>query len=120
ITLEGSHYRLDLLLYHRVLRCLVAIDLKIGEFTHADAGQMNLYVNYIKDKEKLPEENDPVGLILCTGKKKTVVEYALGGMNNMIFASKYKLQLPNPKLLKAEIEHERQRLVEMKIIRDVK
>ena len=120
ITLEGSHYRLDLLLYHRILRCLVAIDLKIGEFTHADAGQMNLYVNYLKDKEKLPDENDPVGLILCTDKKKTVVEYALGGMNNRIFASKYKLQLPNPKVLKAEIEHERQRLVEMKITRDVK
>ena len=120
ITLEGSHYRLDLLLYNRILRCLVAIDLKIGEFTHADAGQMNLYVNYLKDKEKLPDENDPVGLILCTDKKKTVVEYALGGMNNKIFASKYKLQLPNPKVLKAEIEHERQRLVEMKIIRDVK
>ena len=50
ITLEGSHYRLDLLLYHRILRCLVAIDLKIGEFTHADAGQKNLYVNYLKDR----------------------------------------------------------------------
>ena len=112
ITLEGSHYRLDLLLYHRVLKCLVAIDLKIGEFTHADAGQMNLYVNYLKDKEKLPEENDPVGIILCTDKKKTVVEYALGGMNNKIFTSKYRLQLPNPKVLKAEIEHEKQRFIE--------
>ena len=118
ITLEGSHYRLDLLFYHRVLKCLVAIDLKIGEFTHADAGQMNLYVNYLKDKEKLPEENDPVGLILCTGKKKTVVEYALGGMNNKIFASKYKLQLPAPEVLKTEIEHEKQRLLEMKIVED--
>lgn len=113
ITLEGSHYRLDLLLYHRVLRCLIAIDLKIGEFTHADAGQMNLYVNYLKDKEKLPEENEPIGLILCTDKKKTVVEYALGGMNNRIFASKYRLQLPDPEVLKAEIEHERHRLLEM-------
>jgi predicted nuclease of restriction endonuclease-like (RecB) superfamily len=118
ITLEGSHYRLDLLLYHRILRCLVAIDLKIGEFTHADAGQMNLYVNYLKDREKLPEENDPVGLILCTGKKKTVVEYALGGMNNRIFASKYRLQLPDPKVLKTEIEHEKQRLLEMKIVKE--
>lgn len=120
ITLEGSHYRLDLLLYHRILRCLVAIDLKIGEFTHADAGQMNLYVNYLKDKERLPDENDPIGIILCTDKKKTVIEYALGGMNNKIFASKYKLQLPDPEVLKTEIEHERQRLVEMKITRDVK
>ena len=120
ITLEGSHYRLDLLLYHRILRCLVAIDLKIGEFTHADAGQMNLYVNYLKDREKLPEENDPVGLILCADKKKTVVEYALGGMSNRIFASKYKLQLPDPEVLKAEIEHEKQRLIEMKIIKEEK
>jgi predicted nuclease of restriction endonuclease-like (RecB) superfamily len=117
ITLEGSHYRLDLLLYHRILRCLVAIDLKIGEFTHADAGQMNLYLNYLKDKEKLIGENEPVGIILCTDKKKTVIEYALGGMNNKIFASKYKLQLPAPEVLKAEIEHERQRLLEMKIIK---
>jgi len=120
ITLEGSHYRLDLLLYHRILRCLVAIDLKIGEFSHADAGQMNLYLNYLKDKEKLPEENDPVGLILCTDKKKTVVEYALGGMSNRIFASKYKLQLPDPKVLKDEIARERQKLLEMKIFQEEK
>jgi predicted nuclease of restriction endonuclease-like (RecB) superfamily len=115
ITLEGTHYRLDLLFYHRVLKCLVAIDLKIGKFSHADAGQMNLYLNYLKDKEILPEENDPIGLILCTDKKKTVVEYALGGMSNRIFASKYKLQLPDPEVLKAEIEHEKQRLLEMKV-----
>jgi len=111
ITLDGTHYRLDLLFYHRALKCLVAIDLKIGEFTHADAGQMNLYLNYLKDQEKFPGENDPVGIILCTDKKRTVVEYALGGMNNKIFASKYKLQLPDPKVLKAEIEHERRRLL---------
>ncbi|MCJ7813635.1 PDDEXK nuclease domain-containing protein, partial [bacterium] len=116
ITLEGSHYRLDLLFYHRILRCLVAIDLKIGEFSHADAGQMNLYLNYLKDNGKLLEENNPVGLILCTDKKKTVVEYALGGMSNRIFASKYKLQLPDPEVLKVEIEHEKQRLIEMKIL----
>ena len=118
ITLEGSHYRLDLLFYHRILRCLVAVDLKIGEFSHADAGQMNLYLNYLKDKEKLLEENDPVGIILCADKKKTVVEYALGGMSNKIFASKYKLQLPDPEVLKTEIEHEKHRLIEMKIVKE--
>jgi len=118
ITLEGSHYRLDLLLYHRVLRCLAAIDLKVGEFSHADAGQMNLYLNYLKDKEKLPGENDPVGIILCTDKKETVVEYALGGMSNQIFTSKYKLQLPDLEILKTEIEHEKQRLLEMKIVEE--
>jgi predicted nuclease of restriction endonuclease-like (RecB) superfamily len=120
ISLEGSHFRLDLLLYHRILRCLVAIDLKIGEFSHADAGQMNLYLNYLKDREKLPDENDPVGLILCSDKRQTVVEYALGGMTNKIFASKYKIQLPDPEVLKTEIERERQRLLEMNIVKDVK
>jgi len=116
ITLEGTHYRLDLLFYHRILKCLIAIDLKIGEFTHADAGQMNLYLNYLKDKEKLPRENDPVGIILCSDKKKTVVEYALGGMSNKIFTSKYRLQLPETETLRSEIEHERKRLLEMKIV----
>lgn len=120
ITIEGNHYRLDLLFYHRALRCLVAIDLKIGEFTHADAGQINLYLNYLKDKEKFPEENNPIGIILCSDKKKTVVEYSLGGMSNKIFASKYRLQLPDPEILKAEIEHERQRLLEMNIVREDK
>ena len=109
-----------LCVYHRILRCLVAIDLKIGEFTHADAGQMNLYLNYLKDKEKLFEESNPVGLILCSDKNKTIVEYALGGMSNKIFTSKYRLQLPDPEVLKAEIEHERQRLLEMKIVKDKK
>jgi hypothetical protein len=77
-------------------------------------------LNYLKDREKFPSENDPVGIILCTDKKKTVVEYALGGMSNKIFASKYKLQLPDPEVLKTEIEHERQRLLEMKIIKEEK
>ncbi len=103
---------------HTVCSELVAIDLKVGEFTHADAEQMNLYLNYLKDQEKFPEENNPVGLILCSDKNKTIVEYALGGMSNKIFTSKYRLQLPAPEILKAEIEHERQRLLEMKIVKD--
>ena len=70
-----------------------------------DAGQMNFYLNYLKANEKLPGENDPVGIILCAGKKKTVVEYALGGMTNKIFTSKYKLRLPDPKKLQKELEH---------------
>ncbi len=117
ITLNGKHFRLDLLLYHRVLKCLVAIDLKLGALEPADFGQMNFYLNYLKDREKLPDENEPVGLILCSDKDHTVVEYALGGMSNKIFASKYKLQLPDPQILRAEIEREKQRLLEMKIVR---
>ena len=81
---------------------------------------MNLYLNYLKDKEKFPAENNPVGLILCTSKKETVVEYAMGGMSNKIFTSKYKLQLPAPRVLKTEIEHEKQRLLEMNIVKEKK
>ncbi|MEW6558512.1 MAG: PDDEXK nuclease domain-containing protein [Elusimicrobiota bacterium] len=81
---------------------------------------MNLYLNYLRDKEKFHEENDPVGIILCSDKRKTVAEYALGGMSNKIFASKYKLQLPAPEVLRKEIEHEKQRLIEMKIAKDDK
>ena len=110
IVVEDSYFRLDLLLYHRVLKCLVAIDLKLDKLTPGDAGQMNFYLNYLKANEKLPGENDPVGIILCAGKKKTVVEYALGGMTNKIFTSKYKLKLPDPKKLQKELEHERKRL----------
>ena len=80
--------------------------------------RVNLYLNYLKDKEKYFEENDPVGLILCSDKNKTIVEYALGGMNNKIFTSKYRLQLPDPDILKDEIEHERQRFLEMKFVKD--
>ena len=116
ITIDGRHFRLDLLLYHRVLKCLVAIDLKLGEFSHADAGQMNMYLNYLKDREKFAGENDPIGLILCSDKKHTLVEYALGGMSNKIFASKYKLKLPDPKTLPEEIEREKQKLLEMKVV----
>jgi predicted nuclease of restriction endonuclease-like (RecB) superfamily len=115
ITIGRQHFRLDLLLYHRVLKCLVAIDLKLGEFSHADAGQMNLYLNYLRAKELFQDENDAIGLIRCSDRDHTVVEYALGGMSNKIFASKYKLLLPDPETLKVEIEREKQKLLEMKI-----
>lgn len=69
------------------MRCLVVIDLKIGPFSHADAGQMNLYLNYAKEHMVEPGENDPVGLILCSEKSDTVVRYAMGGINAKVFAS---------------------------------
>jgi hypothetical protein len=88
------------------------IDLKIGKFTHADVGQMNLYLNYLRDNATLEGENPPIGLILCAEKDEAVAQYALGGLNNKMFASRYKLQLPDPKILKREIEAERRRLEE--------
>jgi predicted nuclease of restriction endonuclease-like (RecB) superfamily len=115
LQIGTESYYLDLLFYHRGLRCLVAIDLKVGKFTHADAGQMNLYLNYLLENEKMENENDPIGLILCSEKDEAVAHYALGRLSNKIFASRYKLQLPDPEVLKREIEAERTRL-ETKIL----
>jgi hypothetical protein len=103
-------YYLDLPFYHRPLRCLVAIDLKVDKFTHADAGQMNLYLNYLRENETLEDETPPIGLILCSEKDEAVAHYALGGLSNKVFASRYKFQLPDPDLLRHEIEAERRRL----------
>jgi len=110
LQVGSESYYLDLLFYHRGLQCLVAIDLKVGKFTHADAGQMNLYLNYLLENEKMENENDPIGLILCSERDEAVAHYALGRLSNKIFASRYRLQLPDPKILKREIEAERKRL----------
>lgn len=80
IRIGDSWYRIDLLLYHRGLRCLVVVDLKSGAFTHADAGQMNLYLNYAREHLTMPGEADPVGIILCSDKDNAVVKYATGGI----------------------------------------
>jgi predicted nuclease of restriction endonuclease-like (RecB) superfamily len=79
-------YRVDLVFFHRRLRCLVIIDLKIGKFTHADAGQMNLYLNYAREHWTHPDENPPVGLILCSEKNVAVAHYALGNLGNQVLA----------------------------------
>jgi predicted nuclease of restriction endonuclease-like (RecB) superfamily len=103
VRVGRSWYRIDLLLYHRGLRCLVIIDLKTGSFTHGDAGQMNLYLNYVREHLKLPDEADPVGIILCTDKDDAVVKYATGGIRTKVFASKYLTNLPDEETLRREI-----------------
>lgn len=103
IRIGDTWYRIDLLLYHRGLRCLVVVDLKTGAFTHADAGQMNLYLNYAKRHLTLPDEAEPVGIILCSGKDDAVVEYATGGIKMKVFASKYLTSLPDKETLRQEI-----------------
>lgn len=100
-------YRVDLLFYHRRLRCLVIIDLKLGKFTHADAGQMHLYLNYAREHWTHPGENPPVGLILCAQKDHAVAKYALEGLPNKVMAAEYKTVLPDEKTLVAEIERSR-------------
>jgi predicted nuclease of restriction endonuclease-like (RecB) superfamily len=103
IRIGNSWYRIDLLLYHRGLKCLIIIDLKTGSFTHADAGQMNLYLNYAKEHMMMPGEADPIGIILCSDKDDAVVKYATGGILTRVFASKYMTNLPDEEILRREI-----------------
>ncbi len=111
IRIDAQWYKIDLVLFHRRLRCLVIIDLKIGAFSHADAGQMNLYLNYAKEHLTEPCEHDPVGLILCSEKSDTVVKYAMGGINAKVFASEYLTVLPSEEELRAAIEQAKRTLV---------
>jgi predicted nuclease of restriction endonuclease-like (RecB) superfamily len=104
-------YRVDLLFFHRRLRCLVIIDLKIGKFAHGDAGQMNLYLNYAGEHWTLPGENPPIGLILSSEKNEAVAHYALGNLRNKVLSSEYKLALPDEKQLADEIAKTRKSLV---------
>lgn len=97
-------YRIDLLFFHRKLRCLVVIDLKVGKFTHADAGQMHMYLNYAKENWTNKDENPPVGLILCAQNDNAVAKYALEGLPNKVLAAEYKLKLPNEKVLVNELK----------------
>ena len=99
--------RVDLTFFHRRLRCLVIIDLKIGTFTHADAGQMHLYLNYAREHWTHEAENPPVGLILCAQKDATVAHYALDGLPHKVMAAEYRTALPNERTLVAEIERTR-------------
>jgi predicted nuclease of restriction endonuclease-like (RecB) superfamily len=103
IRIGTEWYRIDLLLFHRRLKCLVVIDLKIGKFTHADAGQMSLYLTYVKEHLMEPGENDPVGIILCSDKDDAVVHYAMGHMPAKVFASRYLIDLPDAETLRREI-----------------
>lgn len=108
LRIGNEWYRMDLLFFHRCLRCLVVIDLKIGRFTHADAGQMNLYLNYAGEHWVREGENPPVGLILCSQKDESVARYALDGLPNKVMAAEYRTTLPDEKLLASEIDRTRQ------------
>lgn len=116
LRIGGEWYRVDLVFFHRGLRCLVVIDLKLGRFTHADAGQMHLYLNYAREHWVRDGENPPVGLILCAQKDEAVARYALDGLPNKVMASEYRTALPDEKELAAEIERTRILLQERKAI----
>ncbi len=101
-------YRVDLLFFHRRLRSLVVVDLKIGSFTHADAGQMHFYLNYAREHWLREDENPPVGLILCSEKDEAIAQYALGGLPNTVMAAEYRVTLPDEDLLADELDRTRQ------------
>jgi len=106
ISFNNRHYRIDLVFYHRILKCHVLIDLKLGEFDHSDAGQMNLYLNYYKEHELTEGDDLPVGIVLCSQKDEALVHFATGGLAQDVFVSRYMLQLPKANELKQIIEEE--------------
>ncbi|MDI6740072.1 MAG: PDDEXK nuclease domain-containing protein [Candidatus Edwardsbacteria bacterium] len=109
ITLDNEHDRIDLVFYHRLLRCHVLIDLKVRRFRHGDAGQMNFYLNYYRENMITAGDNPPVGLILCADRDETRVRYATAGMDNQLFVSKYLTQLPSEEQIREFLENDRSR-----------
>jgi len=110
ITVDGDHFYVDLVFYHRRLRCFLLVDLKVGKLTQQDIGQMLLYTGYYEAEEMQEGENPPVGLILCTDKNDAIVRYTLSRSDQAIFASRYQLYLPTEEELRAEIRRERDAL----------
>lgn len=107
ITLDGDHFYIDLVFYHTILKCYVLIDLKVGKLTHADLGQMQLYVNYFDHNRRTAGDNPTLGLILCTDKNDAVVRYLLGpDQSKKIFTSRYQLHLPTEAELANELRRE--------------
>ena len=103
LTLNNTHYHVDLVFYHRILRCFVLIDLKLDDVQHYDIGQMNLYLGYFAAEENVEGDNPPIGIILTRHKDELLVEYATYGMNSQLFVQKYQLYLPEREELRREI-----------------
>jgi predicted nuclease of restriction endonuclease-like (RecB) superfamily len=110
LRIDESWFRVDLLFFHRRLRCLIIIDLKLGELSHADVGQMHMYCNYAREHWTLRDENPPVGLILCARSNSALARYALEGLPNKVMAADYQTVLPDVKLLEAELDKTRREL----------
>lgn len=104
ISLRNKHFYIDLVFYHRILKCFVLIDLKTKQVRPNDIGQMNLYLNYFKSEENVEGDNVPIGIILSAAKDEVLVEYATGGISNKIFVSKYQLYLPDKKQLEKHVK----------------
>jgi predicted nuclease of restriction endonuclease-like (RecB) superfamily len=110
LRLDDAWFRIDLLFFHRRLKALLIVDLKVGKFSYADAGQMHLYLNYAREHWMKEGENPPVGLILCAEKGAAEAHYALEGLPNKVLAAEYQTVLPDEKLLAAELDKTRREL----------
>lgn len=106
LTLEGDHFYADLVFYHVILKCYVIIEIKTKKLTHADLGQMQLYVNYFDKEIKMDNDNPTLGLILCTEKNDAIVKYTLDDKAKQIFTSKYQFHLPTEEQLEQELKRE--------------
>jgi len=115
ITLDGDHFYVDMVFYHVVLKCFVLIDLKVDKLTHADLGQLQLYVNYYDHERCTADDNPTLGLVLCTDKNDAVVKYTLGPeQSKKIFASRYKFHLPSEAELRDALQREVRQLTSAK------
>lgn len=110
ITFDGRHFRIDLVFYNYILKCFVLIDLKIGDLTHQDLGQMQMYTHYYERELMNEGDNPPIGIVLCADKSESVVKYTLPENETQVFASKYKLYLPTEEELLRELKQEYQAL----------
>lgn len=106
ITFDGRHFRIDLVFYNYILKCFVLIDLKLGDLTHQDLGQMQMYVHYYERELMNEGDNPPIGIVLCASKSDSIVKYTLPEKETQIFASKYKLYLPTEEELRRELNQE--------------
>lgn len=104
VTINNTHYYVDMVFYNKILRAYVLIELKTTKLTPEAAGQINMYLNYYAAEVNDPDDNPPIGIILCTDKDSITAEYALGGLSNNIFASRYVLYMPNKEQLIAQVE----------------
>ena len=100
VLIDEDYFKIDLIFYHRILKCHVIVELKIDKFHHEYASQLNMYLNYYKHEVQLPDDNPPIGILLCTDYTETVVKYALGGLDENLFVQKYHVQLPTEEELK--------------------
>lgn len=110
IVIGGEYFFIDLVLYHRILKCHVIIELKIDAFSHANAGQLNTYIQYYKANVQQETDNPPIGILLCTNQNEELVKYALGGMDENLFVSQYKTALPSTEELTKFLQEEKKKL----------